>query len=215
VVVLVTVVVVVACVVLHYDIELADRLDEAHHPAAAPAYSGADLRHPVVPCHGDLDLGAGYYYLISVKVLVLLASHAIGLLDCIYSAVCFTTLGLGDVVPTGAVRHGHGSADQFVLLTGLRHSPLSKCNASGAHDLAVCRCLLVALLSACTSLQPACGFNLGCMQAVRAQLSDDRADKRLHCLASAQIARQCSVSEAYGWNGQRTARCSVPAIRVG
>jgi hypothetical protein len=38
---------------------------------------------------------------------------------------------------------------------------------------------------------------LGCMQAVRAQLPENPADKRLHCLVSAQIARQCSVSEAY------------------
>ena len=35
------------------------------------------------------------------------------------------------------------------------------------------------------------------MQAVRAQLPTDDTDKRLHCLVSAQIARQCSVSEAY------------------
>jgi hypothetical protein len=58
--------------------------------------------------------------------------------------------------------------------------------------------LLMVLLSACTSLQPRPAASmLGCMQAARAQLPDDGADKRLHCLASAQIARQCSVTEAY------------------
>jgi len=35
------------------------------------------------------------------------------------------------------------------------------------------------------------------MQAVRQQLPNETDDKRLHCLAAAQIARQCSVSEAY------------------
>ena len=35
------------------------------------------------------------------------------------------------------------------------------------------------------------------MQVVRAQLPARNYDKRLHCLASAQIAQQCSVLEAY------------------
>lgn len=36
------------------------------------------------------------------------------------------------------------------------------------------------------------------MQAVRAQLpTNETNDKRLHCMASAKIARQCSISEAY------------------
>jgi hypothetical protein len=35
------------------------------------------------------------------------------------------------------------------------------------------------------------------MQAVRTQLPARDYDKRLHCLASAQIAQQCSVIEAY------------------
>ena len=49
----------------------------------------------------------------------LLAAHDIGLLDCVYfSAVCFTTLGLGDVVPTGAIRFlvGTQSLTGFVLI---------------------------------------------------------------------------------------------------
>lgn len=57
---------------------------------------------------------------------------------------------------------------------------------------------MLVMVSACTSLQPRPAVStLGCMQAVRAQLPDKGADKRLHCLASAQIARQCSVGEAY------------------
>jgi hypothetical protein len=54
------------------------------------------------------------------------------------------------------------------------------------------------LLSACTTAptRPA-SSSYGCMQAVRAQVPDDLDDKQQHCLASALIARQCSVTEAY------------------
>ncbi len=50
----------------------------------------------------------------------LVANHPVGLLDSIYfSAVCFTTLGLGDVVPMGAVRFlaGTEALTGFVLVT--------------------------------------------------------------------------------------------------
>ncbi len=50
----------------------------------------------------------------------LLADQAIGLLDSVYfSAVCYTTLGLGDIVPTGAIRFlvGTESLTGFVLIT--------------------------------------------------------------------------------------------------
>lgn len=58
--------------------------------------------------------------------------------------------------------------------------------------------LLLMLLTACSSLQsrPAAS-TYGCMQAVRGQLPAGLPDSRLHCLASAQIARQCSMGEAY------------------
>jgi len=49
----------------------------------------------------------------------LLAGHPVGLLDCVYfSAVCFTTLGLGDVTPIGHVRFltGMESLTGFVLI---------------------------------------------------------------------------------------------------
>lgn len=58
--------------------------------------------------------------------------------------------------------------------------------------------LLMMLLSACTSVQPrAAASSVGCMRAVRAQLPTGLSDKRLHCLAAAQIVRQCSLAEAY------------------
>jgi len=50
----------------------------------------------------------------------LVANHPTALLDNVYfSAVCFTTLGLGDVVPVGAVRFlaGTEALTGFVLLT--------------------------------------------------------------------------------------------------
>ncbi len=49
----------------------------------------------------------------------LVASHRVGLLDCVYySAVCFTTLGLGDVTPIGNIRllTGLESLTGFVLI---------------------------------------------------------------------------------------------------
>jgi hypothetical protein len=58
--------------------------------------------------------------------------------------------------------------------------------------------LVASLLQACSSVQPRpATSSYGCMQAVRAQLPAGLPDKRLHCLAAAQIARQCSVGEAY------------------
>ena len=50
----------------------------------------------------------------------LFADYPVGLLDCIYfSAVCFTTLGLGDIVPIGAIRFlvGTEALTGFVLVT--------------------------------------------------------------------------------------------------
>jgi len=65
--------------------------------------------------------GAGYYLLTSSAGHgALLSDHPIGFLDSIYfSAVCFTTLGLGDVVPVGAIRFltGTEALTGFVLIT--------------------------------------------------------------------------------------------------
>jgi small-conductance mechanosensitive channel len=49
----------------------------------------------------------------------LVATHPIGLLDCVYySAVCYTTLGLGDLTPVGNIRFltGMESLTGFVLI---------------------------------------------------------------------------------------------------
>jgi hypothetical protein len=49
----------------------------------------------------------------------LLAPHSIGILDCVYySAVCFTTLGLGDLTPVGNIRFltGMEGLTGFVLI---------------------------------------------------------------------------------------------------
>lgn len=65
--------------------------------------------------------GTAYYVLTHADGQgALVASHAIGLLDAVYfSAVCFTTLGLGDIVPTGAIRFlvGTEALTGFVLIT--------------------------------------------------------------------------------------------------
>jgi hypothetical protein len=58
--------------------------------------------------------------------------------------------------------------------------------------------LLLCCLTACSSVQPRpATSSYGCMQAVRAQLPASDSDKRQHCLVSAYIAQQCSVTEAY------------------
>jgi hypothetical protein len=65
--------------------------------------------------------GVVYYLLIGAGGHgALLAGHPIGFLDNVYfSAVCFTTLGLGDVVPVGAIRFvtGTEALTGFVLIT--------------------------------------------------------------------------------------------------
>jgi hypothetical protein len=122
VVVLVTVAVVVACVVLHYE-ALSWLTGWLKRITLPPRRHILVLIFAILLFH-VMEIwifGLGYYYLISSEGHgALLASHAIGLLDCIYySAVCFTTLGLGDVVPTGAVRFvtGMEALTGFVLLT--------------------------------------------------------------------------------------------------
>lgn len=121
-VVLLTVAIVVACVVLHYEALswLTGWLKKVHMKAR---------QHILVLIFAILlfhvaeiwIFGMGYWALISNDGHGgLMASHAIGFLDCVYySAVCFTTLGLGDVIPTGAVRFltGTEALTGFVLLT--------------------------------------------------------------------------------------------------
>lgn len=65
--------------------------------------------------------GLTYFALVSQEGHgALFADYPLGLLDCIYfSAVCFTTLGLGDIVPVGAIRFlvGTEALTGFVLVT--------------------------------------------------------------------------------------------------
>ena len=65
--------------------------------------------------------GAGFYLLTSgTGHGALMSDHPIAFLDDIYfSAVCFTTLGLGDIVPVGAIRFltGTEALTGFVLIT--------------------------------------------------------------------------------------------------
>jgi hypothetical protein len=65
--------------------------------------------------------GSAFYVLTSYEGFgALIAPYGMGFLDSIYfSAVCYSTLGLGDVVPTGAIRFVAGveSLTGFVLIT--------------------------------------------------------------------------------------------------
>jgi hypothetical protein len=121
-VVLVGVAIVITCVVLHYEV-LNWLTGWLKRIKLRPR------RHILVLIFAILGIhvvevwvfGGGYYYLISGSGHgSLVADHAIGFLDCIYfSAVCFTTLGLGDVIPVGAVRFltGTEALTGFVLVT--------------------------------------------------------------------------------------------------
>ncbi len=121
-VVLITVSIVVACVVLHYE-ALNWLTGWLKRITLRPRQHILVLIFAILFFHvvEIWIFGVGYFYLISGEGHgALLASHAIGFLDCIYySAVCFTTLGLGDVIPTGAVRlvTGTEALTGFVLLT--------------------------------------------------------------------------------------------------
>jgi hypothetical protein len=69
----------------------------------------------------EIWIFGGAYYLLTQDASrgALLAARPVGLLDCVYFyAVCFTTLGLGDVVPLGAIRFlvGTQALCGFVLI---------------------------------------------------------------------------------------------------
>ncbi len=121
-VVLLTVGIVIACVVLHYE-SLSWLTTLLKRIQLKPRRHILLLIFAILLLH-VLEVwifGIGYYLLISNEGHgSLVANHLIGFLDCIYySAVCFTTLGLGDVIPTGAIRFvtGTEALTGFVLLT--------------------------------------------------------------------------------------------------
>lgn len=120
-VVIVTVLVVVLCVVLHYEAlsrltGLLKRIRMPARPRILLLIFSILLTHVVE----IWIFGGAYFYLVSTDGHgSLLANHPIGLFDSVYySAVCFTTLGLGDLVPVGAVRFMSGTEalTGFVLI---------------------------------------------------------------------------------------------------
>jgi hypothetical protein len=76
---------------------------------------------PLVSVTSIAGHGIGYFGLIQDATRgAFVAMHPIGLFDSVYfSAVCFTTLRLGDVVPVGAIRFmaGTQAVCGFVLIT--------------------------------------------------------------------------------------------------
>ena len=120
-VIFVTVFVVVLCVVVHYEAlsRLTFLLKRIH---IAPRPRILLLIFSILLTHiGEIWIfGGAYFYLNSSDGHgSLLAGHPIGLFDSIYfSAVCFTTVGFGDIVPTGPVRFmtGTEALTGFVLI---------------------------------------------------------------------------------------------------
>jgi hypothetical protein len=120
-VIIATLLAVVLCVVVHYEAlsRLTGLLKRIHMP---PRPRILLLIFSILFTHvvEIWIFGGAYFYLVSTDGHgSLLAHHAIGLFDSIYfSAVCFTTLGLGDVVPVGAVRFmtGTEALTGFVLV---------------------------------------------------------------------------------------------------
>jgi hypothetical protein len=104
---LVTIAIVITCVVLHYE-ALSWLTQLLKRRSGVPRQRILLLIFAILTVH-VMEIwifGGAYFWMIADPERGnLLASYPIRLLDCIYfSAVCFTTLGLGDIVPTGAVR---------------------------------------------------------------------------------------------------------------
>ena len=117
-----TTLVVVVCVVLHYEaLSMFSRV--LRHLHVAPRARILVLIFAILAVHVTeiWIFGFGYIGLSETPGHGgLVASHAIGLLDYVYfSAVCYTTLGLGDIAPVGAIRFlaGTEALTGFVLVT--------------------------------------------------------------------------------------------------
>jgi len=118
----VTAFIVVLCVTLHYEaLNVCTRLLRSMH--LAPRLRVMVLIFAILGIHITeiWIFGFGYWALSSTPGHGgLIAAHAIGLVDYVYfSAVCFTTLGLGDLVPSGTIRFmvGTQSLVGFVLIS--------------------------------------------------------------------------------------------------
>ena len=118
----ITALVVIACIFLHYEsLSFLTVILKRIHTRARPRI--LLLIFAILLTH-VLEIwifGFAYYLLISTEGHgALIAQYPLGLIDCVYySAVCFTTLGLGDVVPAGPVRFltGTEALTGFVLIT--------------------------------------------------------------------------------------------------
>ena len=120
-VIIATLLAVVLCVVLHY--EALSRLTGILRRIRIPARPRILLLIFAILLTHVVEIwifGGAYFYLVATGAHgSLLANHPIELFDAIYySAVCFTTLGLGDLVPVGAVRFmtGTEALTGFVLI---------------------------------------------------------------------------------------------------
>ncbi|MFO1425818.1 MAG: potassium channel family protein [Steroidobacteraceae bacterium] len=119
---LLTLVIASACVLLHYEglsilSEQLPRLGLPRRPRVLLLIFAILFLHSV-----EIFLfGLGYFWLLQDTIYGTLQGPApLDLIDCgYYSAVVFTTLGLGDIIPHGAVRvlTGPESLTGFVLIT--------------------------------------------------------------------------------------------------
>jgi hypothetical protein len=118
---LVTTAIVVVCVVLHYE-ALTWLTGWLKRRGGVPRQRILLLIFAILAVHvvEIWIFGGAYFWMIDDPQRgSLVAAYPIRLLDCIYfSAVCFTTLGLGDIVPTGAIRFiaGTEAVCGFVLI---------------------------------------------------------------------------------------------------
>jgi hypothetical protein len=121
-VVFVTVLALILCVVVHYE-ALSFLTTRLRHIQLRPRPRILVLIFAILGTHVlEIWIFGGAYYWLTMTVGhgALLANHAMGLLDSVYfSAVSFTTLGLGDIVPSGAIRFlvGTEALTGFVLIT--------------------------------------------------------------------------------------------------
>ena len=110
--VLVTAAAVIACVVLHYEflrlISKSLPLPTTQHRSRIVVLILSLLSLHIMEIW---IFGAGYYFLLSFGDNgALTGIGAMSLLDCVYySATVFTTLGFGDIVPSGAIRFMTGT----------------------------------------------------------------------------------------------------------
>jgi hypothetical protein len=118
---IVSLLIVVGCVLLHYEsLSLLTGVLKRIRIRPRPRILVMILSILAIHVAEIWIFGFGYWGLIQNPLHgSLVASHPIGLLDTIYySAVCYTTLGLGDLAPVGNIRFltGMESLTGFVLI---------------------------------------------------------------------------------------------------